>query len=87
MEGVGWFMQVTCLPTWSIKSLTHCEAPGGSNTELPAINEATVPKDLIMFLRKHPESVSFNYTKEPEISALTVTSMELIVSHFTEQRS
>lgn len=86
-RGVGWVMQVTCLPTWSINSLTHCEASGGSNTKLPLINEATVPKNLIMFLCKHPKSRSFNYIKKPGISALTVTSMELIVSHFTEQLS
>ncbi len=63
-RSVGWLMQVTCLHTWSIKSLTHCEASGGSNTKLPLISEATVPKNLIMFLCKHPESLSFNYIKK-----------------------
>ncbi len=77
-------MQVTCSP---IKSLTHCEASGGSDTKLPLLNEPTVPKNLIMFLCKQPESLSFNYIKKSEISALTVTSMEQTVSHFMEQQN
>lgn len=69
-------------------SLWHAVQPrGGSNSKLPLINKPNVPKNLIMFLCKHPESLSFNYIKKSEISALTVTTVELIVSHFIKKQS
>lgn len=46
-------------------SLWHTAKPrGGSNTKLPLINKATALQDLIVFLCKHPESLSFNYIKK-----------------------
>lgn len=79
--GGGWLIQVTRLATRSIKSAVQRE--GRANIKAPV-----VPENPIVFLCKHAESLYFNcIIKEPEISALTVTSMEPIVSHFMEQQS
>lgn len=79
--GRGWLIQVTQLATQSSMSAVQCEWRAN-------IKASAVPENPIMFLCKHAESLYFNcIIKESEISALTVTSMEPIVSHFMEQQS
>lgn len=87
--GVGWrwLMQVTWLPTWSVKSLTHYEASGGSYTKPGSSSSPLFPRIWSCFCVNRLKASPLIIWKKPEISALTVTSMELIVSHFIEQQS